>query len=170
MREIHESLRIVAPQSPEFAALQRKYCLLCESYLDAGHGPCPFRERSVCDLTLSALDELPARRGWRTTHVTLTPSHVHFLLEPGATAQPLKATLRGWKWHTAKQGNLLFNRTGHFWQTDWFDRWARTDAEAIRMRDYIRGKPVKAGLAAKWQDYPWTRSDATAEDSTHAPT
>ncbi len=96
------------------------------------------------------------------------PNHIHLLLEPGIDAQPLKQTLRGWKWHVAKEANLLVNRTGHFWQTDWFDRWARTDAEAIRMRDYIRENPVKARLVDRWEDYTWTVSE-TAPNSAANP-
>ncbi|MCX6955886.1 MAG: hypothetical protein NTV51_27395 [Verrucomicrobia bacterium] len=167
VREIHESLRVIAPNSPDFAALQRKYFLLCERYLDAGYGPCPFRDRSVCELTLAALADLPNRSGWRATHVTLMPNHVHLLLAPATAAHPLKTTLRGWKWHVAKQANLLLQRTGKFWQSDWFDRWARTDAEALRMRDYIRQNPVKASLALRWQDYPWTHSDLDPSDQHH---
>ena len=43
-----------------------------------------------------------------------------------------------------------------------FDRWARTDGEAIRMRDYIRQNPVRAGLVSHWEDYPWTQSEPDA--------
>lgn len=85
------------------------------------------------------------------------PNHVHLLVEPSAAAEPLKKTLRGWKWHTAKKANRLLGRTGPFWQSDWFDRWSRNDSETARMRDYIRNNPVKAGLVSRCEDHPWTR-------------
>ena len=159
VREMHESLQLIAPSSPQFAALQRKYFLLCEHYLDAGHGPCPFRETAVSELAMASLADLSPRKGWRVLHVTLMPNHVHLLLAPGPNAQPLKQTIRGWKWYVATQANRLLGRTGPFWQTDWFDRWARTEAKANRMRDYVRLNSVKARLALRWQDYRWTRSE-----------
>ena len=157
VREVHESLRKIAPASPQFAALQRRYFLLCERYLDAGHGFCPFLDREVCLQVVASLDALPARCGWTVTHFALMPNHVHLLMEPNASARPLRKVLRGWKWHVARLGNRHFERTGRFWQTDWFDRWSRSDAETVRIRDYIRRNPVKAGLAARWDDHPWTR-------------
>jgi putative DNA methylase len=162
IREIHESLERTEPSSPQFAALQRKYFLLCERYLDAGHGPCPFRDRGVCELAMTSLREFSTRKGWRVPHFTLMPNHVHLLLIPRATPQPLKRALRGWKWHIAMEANRLLDHAGSFWQTDWFDRWARTDGEALRMRDYIRQNPIKAGLATRWEDYPWTYSEPDA--------
>ena len=146
VRAVHESLQLIAPSSPQFASLQRKYFLLCEQYLDAGHGLCPFLEPAVSELAMASLADLSTRQGWRVPHFTLMPNHVHLLLAPGRGAQPLKQTIRGSKWFVATQANRLLGRTGPFWQTDWFDRWARTEAEAGRMRDYIRLNPAKPDL------------------------
>lgn len=158
VREIHHSLRLVEPSSTAFAALQRKYFLLSERYLDAGGGFCPFHEPTLCATAAAGLTAFSQRHGWRVSDFTLMPNHVHLLLIPEQNAQPLKQSIRGWKWHIAKEANRLLGRSGAFWQSDWFDRWARTDSEAIRMRDYIRQNPVKAGLVSRWEDYPWTRS------------
>ena len=108
---------------------------------------------------MASLADLSERKGWRVPHFTLMPNHVHLLLAPTPGAQPLKQTIRGWKWYVATQANRLLGRTGPFWQADWFDRWARTEAEAYRMRDYIRLNPVRGRLALRWQDYRWTHSE-----------
>ncbi len=165
VREIQAALHSIEPRSPQFAALQRQYFLTCERYLDAGHGHCPFHDRNVCDVAVASLREFPQRKGWHVPHFTLMPNPVHLLLVPGADAQPLRQAVRGWKWHVAIEANRLLGRTGPFWQTDWFDRWARTDAEFIRMRDYIRQNPVQARLVSRWQDYPYTKSEVEPESA-----
>lgn len=157
IREIHETLALIDPTSPQFAALQRKYFAVCERYLDAGHGFCPFRDRRVSDSAVQSLETLLARGGWGTRHFAFMPNHVHFLLMPSDAARPLRSALRGWKWQVAKESNRLLGRSGAFWQTDWFDRWARNPAEEVRMRDYIQSNPVKAGLVKRWEEYPWVR-------------
>ncbi len=111
----------------------------------------------MCDFVVASFGDLPDRSGWSVLHFTLMPNHVHLLLEPRAAAKPLKDTLRGWKWHTARGANRLLNRTGPFWQSDWFDRWSRNDSETVRLRDYILNNPVKAGLVARCEDHPWTQ-------------
>lgn len=134
IREIHIALQTIPAASPEFAALQRKYFLLCERYLDAGHGFCPFRKDDVCEIAIVSLAELPERHGWSVSDLVLMPNHVHLLLQPSATAKPLKTALRGWKWFIANEANTLLGRRGNFWQTDWFDRWMRNDSEIERVR------------------------------------
>jgi putative transposase len=156
VREIHASLKQIEPNSPQFAALQRKYFFLCESYLDPGFGP--FREENVAEMTIASLRRLASRTGWSAEEFTLMPNHAHLLLVPSRESLPLKATLRGWKWFVAREANRLSGTHGHFWQSDWFDRWARTDAEVARIVEYIRNNPVKGGLVSQWRDYPWTRS------------
>jgi REP element-mobilizing transposase RayT len=157
VREIHAALQEIEPSSPQFAALQRKYFLLCERYLDAGHGFCPFREKPVGEFTTASLAALLEIGGWEARHFVLMPNHVHLLLAPTTDAGTLRAAVRGWKWQVATGANRLLGRSGSFWQSDWFDRWARSEAEEERMRDYILQNPVKAGLVERWADYPWVR-------------
>jgi putative transposase len=157
VREVHAALRRITANSAEFAALQRKYFLICERFLDAGYGFCPLRDGAINRVLITQLDRLAARNGWTTEHFVLMPNHVHLLLRPMDVCSPLRVTVRGWKWRTAKDGNAALRRTGPFWQSDWFDRWARTEAEEVRMRDYIRQNPIKAGLVSRWSDYPWVR-------------
>jgi REP element-mobilizing transposase RayT len=157
IREIHAAIAAIPASSPEFAALQRQYFLLCERHLDAGRGFCPFREAAVCHLAIESLAALEARAGWSAPHFSAMPNHVHLLLIPTAAAQSLKSVLRGWKWHVARHANRLLQRAGPFWQTDWFAHWSRNDTETRRLIDYIRNNPVKAGLVRRWEDHPWTR-------------
>jgi len=43
-----------------------------------------------------------------------------------------------------------------FWQEESYDRWVRDDKEFHRIRAYIEENPVRAGLVAAPEDYPWS--------------
>jgi REP element-mobilizing transposase RayT len=64
--------------------------------------------------------------------------------------------MKTFKGRTARRCNQVLGRAGAFWQTDWFDRWIRDEAEWSRVRDYIHNNPIKAGLAkADGDAYRW---------------
>ncbi len=159
VREIHTNLQSIEPASPQFAALQRQYFSTCEKYLDRHEGFAPITS-APHDATATAL--LAAWRGlaaptagWLVTHAVAMPNHVHFIMAPHRESPaPLRTALRAWKGRVARQANLALGRTGAFWQSDWFDRWLRTDAEEARVIDYIQQNPVKAGLVRQWTDWP----------------
>ncbi len=66
-------------------------------------------------------------------------------------------TLKG---YTAREANKLLNRSGQqFWQRESYDHAARDRREAERIRRYIEDNPVKAGLAASAEDYPWSSAN-----------
>ena len=50
----------------------------------------------------------------------------------------------------------------HFWQDESFDHWVRTPAEFNRIRSYIEGNPVSAGLASRPEGWPWSSAAGNA--------
>ncbi len=81
-------------------------------------------------------------------------NHIHVLLVPGIAAARIT---RGIKGVTSRNANRILARTGQpFWQDESFDHWARDSAEQERIRKYIESNPVKAGLVAKPEDWPWS--------------
>ena len=52
--------------------------------------------------------------------------------------------------------NAGSNETGSIWQPRFFDRALRTVSEYNRKVEYIHLNPVKAGLASRPQDWPWS--------------
>jgi putative transposase len=81
LREIHESRRTIAPNSDQFAALQREYFLSMEKHLDAGHGSCVLARGSVAQIVAA---ELTALREWGidVPHFSIMPNHWHAMLVP----------------------------------------------------------------------------------------
>lgn len=63
--------------------------------------------------------------------------------------------VQGWKRHTAREANQLLGQNGAFWQPDYWDTYMRDDEHQQRTVRYIRNNPVKAGLAAKADEWPW---------------
>ena len=159
IKEIQTNLANIDPATPEFARLQRQYFLSCEKYLDdpASESFAPFRNTAVADLVLNDLKTLDTRAGWLVQTATIMPNHVHFLLstETGEAAKPLREVIRALKGRTARQANQLLERTGPFWQREWFDRWMRDEHEVTRTTHYIRQNPVKAGFVERAEDWRW---------------
>lgn len=58
--------------------------------------------------------------------------------------------------YTATICNRVRGETGAYWQHETFDHWARDEDEAIGIIRYIENNPVKAGLADRAEDYPWS--------------
>ncbi len=81
-------------------------------------------------------------------------NHVHALITPKAPAPKLLNRLKG---STARRANQMLGLTGRtFWQDESYDRWVRNDTEFQRIRAYIEENPVRAGLVAAPEDYPWS--------------
>jgi putative DNA methylase len=81
-------------------------------------------------------------------------NHLHVLLTPLARIRCITRTLKG---ITAQTGNRILRRTGQrFWQDESFDHWVRNEAQFARIKKYIEDNPVKVGLVAKAEDWPWS--------------
>ena len=51
---------------------------------------------------------------------------------------------------------MLGSISGPFWQDESYDHLVRGDEECQRIRRYIEWNPVKAGLAASPEDFPYS--------------
>lgn len=159
LREIHANLSRIEPSSPQFGALQRQYFQTCEKYLDQGGGFAPFHDPAANSMLFAALDRIQASAGWRVPDTVAMPNHVHLLLVPSsAHPTPLRALIPLLKGRVAREANLALGRQGAFWQSDWFDRWMRDDAEEMKTVAYIRQNPVKANLVPDWREWPGLRT------------
>jgi REP element-mobilizing transposase RayT len=82
------------------------------------------------------------------------PNHVHLLVTPQI---PSAQWLRLLKGSTAHEANGLLGRTGQpFWQDESYDHLVRAGSELKRIHCYIENNPVKAGLVAAPEDFPWS--------------
>jgi putative transposase len=56
---------------------------------------------------------------------------------------------------SAHRVNRALGRTGRVWQTESFDRVLRISEKLREKVAYVLENPVRGGLVARWQDYPW---------------
>jgi putative DNA methylase len=83
------------------------------------------------------------------------PNHVHVLLT-SIEKYSLSKIIHSWKSFTAHQANKALNRTGEFWQTEYYDRYIRNDKHLSAAVEYIINNPVKAGLIGKAENWKWS--------------
>jgi REP element-mobilizing transposase RayT len=86
------------------------------------------------------------------------PNHVHILVTPSVVATRWLGPLKG---ITAYQANRILGQTGKaFWQDESYDHTARDEGELARIRAYIEGDPVRAGLVTAPEDFRWSSAGA----------
>jgi REP element-mobilizing transposase RayT len=139
----------------EWSGEPGKQFLNADIQLDAASsGPLWLNDPEIAGQTRGAIE-----RGAELGHYVLRawaimPNHVHVLLDP---LVPLARITLGIKRASAKDANARLGRTGKpFWQDESFDHWVRGPGQFARIQTYIENNPVKAGLCARPQDWPWS--------------
>lgn len=91
--------------------------------------------------------------------VVVMPDHVHIVMTLPhpltADARSLAAILKGMKGVSARRINEFFGRRGHVWVVESFDRVVRRTEGLMNVCNYVIENPVRAGLVAAPDDYPW---------------
>jgi REP element-mobilizing transposase RayT len=84
----------------------------------------------------------------------IMPNHVHAIMRP---ENPLPKIMRWLKGSTAREANIILNRTGQpFWQYETYDHYIRTTEELNQTIRYVEQNPVRAGLAESIEQWPWS--------------
>lgn len=115
-----------------------------ERWLDAGHGACLLRRRECADIVAETLRHFEGERVIMISSVVM-PNHVHTLFVQNPE-WPLEKLVRSWKGFSARKINSLLERSGNFWQRDYFDRLVRDEEHFANCVRYIRRNPAKAQL------------------------
>jgi putative transposase len=133
---------------PWTAEIEREYhqrfSAQIERWLDDGHGACFLRRPDCGEIAAETLRHFEGERVVMISFVVM-PNHVHALFVQNPV-WPLEKLLRSWKGFTARQINKLLERSGNFWQRDYFDRLVRDETHFANCVRYIRRNPEKACL------------------------
>ncbi len=124
-----------------------------ERWLDAGRGPVWLADPEIAALVQNALLHFEGDR-YRLHAWTIMPNHVHTMFTPAA-GHSVADILHAWKGFTGRRANALLDRSGPFWQRDYFDRLVRDERHFANALAYIEANPVKAGLCLQPWDWPW---------------
>jgi putative DNA methylase len=140
-----------------FAAMDR---LLDE----ARDGPFYLRQPAIADMIVEAIQYNASVPGHYALHAfVVMPNHVHLLATPAVALPKLTKSLKG---ITAKRANAMLALTGSpFWQDESYDRLVRDEREFERIRNYIEGNPVRAGLVRDASEYRWSSAAGATRGS-----
>ncbi len=67
------------------------------------------------------------------------------------------------KGRTARECNLILERSGQFWEHESFDHVIRLGKFDATIR-YVLNNPIKAGLVKEWREWPWNYCRAELSD------
>jgi putative transposase len=177
--------KILLAQCPESERTQQNY-LEEGGYFDrwdadldkAGFGPRWLSQPEIAEVVREAMHYRDGKV-FDLHAFCIMPNHVHTVFEPLSRAEchstfrseyhfnlrksdcqsdilPLNKIMQSMKRHTARQANQILGRAGAFWQDESYDRVIRDGEEYARIIPYVLENPVKAGLASKWDEWPWT--------------
>lgn len=96
------------------------------------------------------------RHGWLVGRYVIMPDHVHFFCAEQAEGalRSLARFMNKWKEWTAKKISVAGGIPAPIWQPEFFDHMMRNDESYAEKWAYVRDNPVRAGLAASWDQWP----------------
>ena len=106
-----------------------------EDALEEGFGPDWLKNPEVAGLVAKAMQHFDGERYDLLTWCVM-PNHVHALVRP-LGEHKLAEILQSWKSFTAKEANMILNRTGGFWQQESYDHLLRDADDFHNQRAYI---------------------------------
>jgi REP element-mobilizing transposase RayT len=118
-------------------------------------GPLFLRRPEIAKVVVDALHYRDRHlRHYQLHSYVVMPNHVHLLTTPLVEVSKLMQSLKRF---TASECNRILGLTGQpFWQDESYDRLVRNQTELTRITHYIEMNPVKAGLAATPEEFPWS--------------
>jgi putative transposase len=132
---------------------RRKYL---EMKLDECYGECFLKDSKVAKIVENSLLFFHEKR-YSVTAWVIMPNHVHVLLEI-YDGFPLSKIIQSWKGFTARKSNIILNRSGSFWQREYYDRFIRNEEHFNKAIQYIHMNPVKAQLVSSPEDWQFSSS------------
>jgi REP element-mobilizing transposase RayT len=120
----------------------------------ARHGATYLAQPAIAGMVVARLRDADACGLCSLDAFVVMPNHVHVLWTPMGGLADLIRRIKG---PTALEANRILGRTGKtFWQDEYFDRLVRSERERDRIKTYVEWNPVKAGLAATPEAFPWS--------------
>jgi putative DNA methylase len=126
-----------------------------DALLDQAHsGPVYLRQPEIAVLVADAIQHGQETMRLYDSHAwVVMPNHVHLLITPLVDPSKITQTLKRF---TARDANRILSLSGPFWQPESYDHLIRDRAEFEKTARYIHMNPVRAGLAAAPNQFPWS--------------
>ncbi|MDH3492296.1 MAG: transposase [Acidobacteriota bacterium] len=122
-----------------------------DKYIDQGFGECYLKQRAIAQLVQHSLQKFDGDR-YDLFSWVIMPNHTHFILRP-RVGWNLSSIIKSHKSYTGRMSNRHLDRSGRFWQEDYFDREIRDQEDFFDKIQYIEMNPVKAKLCKNPQEW-----------------
>ena len=174
------------PRREQLERFQRQWFAKFEMILhQSAYGPTWMKDDRVAKIVADGVRELDGK-DYRLDCYCIMSNHVHIVFKPFVTEANLlevlnfgqrpsffspypglPAIMKTLKGRSARKANILLERTGRFWEHESFDHVVRA-GRLQRTVNYVLNNPVKAGIAKRWQDWPWTYCRKEVYDALNA--
>jgi putative transposase len=112
---------------------------------------------AACSILREEWADMKTRHGWMVGRYVVMPDHVHYFVAAiQGTASPLHTAIGKWKEWTSKRLLRTCGGVAPLWQREFFDHVLRTTESRSEKWRYVRENPVRAGLVACAEDWPYT--------------
>lgn len=113
-----------------------------------------FFEPADYERFLQNLDRYQPDFGYRLYTYCLMPNHFHILLRPGKTelSRFMQTLMTAYSMYVNKR----YNRVGHIFQGRFKSIIVEKESYLLEVLRYIHLNPVRAGLVARAEEYPWS--------------
>jgi len=85
----------------------------------------------------------------------IMPDHVHFFCSAELDGKTLPTFMQAWKQWSSKRLARELGFSGPIWQEEFFDHVLRSSESYSQKWVYVKENPVRAGLVAGAEDWPW---------------
>ncbi len=114
-----------------------------------------FASQSAFNCLTTIWQRSPEIDGWFVGDYLLMPDHVHLFARAAEDAKPLAKWIEAWKSLSSRRLKAAGVITPPLWQRDYCDRFLRSAENYSEKWDYVANNPVRAGLCARPEDWPW---------------
>jgi len=115
-----------------------------------------FIDPQVVNIFTKTLEEVAARSNCTIPVYCFMPDHLHLILSGNDDEVDLLKVINAYKQKTGFW--LSRNRKGILWQKDFYDHVIRKEEGLTACIKYILDNPVRKGIVAEWQEYPFKGS------------
>ena len=159
-RELKAALTRAQAAGTDYRRAQKQFFAAYDAVLDrAPIGPQYFDNEKVAE-TLAGELLMLEETGFRVPGFAILPNHAHVVLHlPADSRLAFAKALDLLHLRTATNCRRLVRPRlppeAEFWQPGWFAYSIEDEAELVRIRRYVRGNAARAGLPARFQQWPY---------------
>jgi putative transposase len=122
-----------------------------------GTGPSPiFRDDDDRRMFLGLLAGVTGKAGWRFEAFCLMNTHYHLVF--ASSRERLSAGMHRLNGRYARYANTRYGRWGHLFGERFACRVVEDEEYLVTLCRYVVLNPVRAGLCAKPEEWPWSHS------------